>query len=67
MNQYLQFPNFDPVAFSIGPISLHWYGAMYLFGVLGALYLAKRRARKSSFLGIFRAIYWGTIRLRFIL
>lgn len=48
MNQYLQFPNFDPVAFSIGPISLHWYGAMYLFGVLGALYLAKHRAKKPN-------------------
>lgn len=48
MNQYLQFPNFDPIAFSIGPVSLHWYGAMYLFGVLGALYLAKRRADKPN-------------------
>ena len=48
MNQYLQFPNFDPIAFSIGPVSLHWYGAMYLFGVLGALYLAKRRANKPN-------------------
>ncbi|OCG06458.1 prolipoprotein diacylglyceryl transferase [Gilliamella sp. wkB178] len=46
MNQYLQFPDFNPIAFSIGPISLHWYGAMYLFGVLGALYLAKRRAKQ---------------------
>lgn len=48
MNQFLQFPNFDPIAFSIGPVSLHWYGAMYLFGVLGALYLAKRRANKPN-------------------
>lgn len=48
MNQYLQFPNFNPIAFSIGPISLHWYGAMYLFGVLGALFLAKRRAKKTN-------------------
>ncbi|MDF7666570.1 prolipoprotein diacylglyceryl transferase [Orbaceae bacterium ESL0727] len=46
MNHYLQFPDFDPIAFSIGPISLHWYGAMYLFGVLGALWLANRRAKK---------------------
>ena len=48
MNQFLQFPNFNPIAFSIGPISLHWYGAMYLFGVLGALFLAKRRANKPN-------------------
>jgi phosphatidylglycerol---prolipoprotein diacylglyceryl transferase len=48
MKQFLQFPNFDPIAFSIGPVSLHWYGAMYLFGVLGALYLAKRRANRPD-------------------
>ena len=24
--QYLQFPGWDPVAISIGPLSVHWYG-----------------------------------------
>ncbi|MBO2006824.1 prolipoprotein diacylglyceryl transferase [Serratia marcescens] len=28
-NSYLAFPKFDPVIFSIGPVSLHWYGLMY--------------------------------------
>ncbi|HFZ0498881.1 TPA: hypothetical protein ACIJOU_005663, partial [Klebsiella pneumoniae] len=23
---YLHFPEFDPVIFSVGPVSLHWYG-----------------------------------------
>jgi phosphatidylglycerol---prolipoprotein diacylglyceryl transferase len=40
-------PQFDPVAISLGPISVHWYGLMYLvafilFVVLGRLH-AKRR------------------------
>ena len=48
MNQYLQFPNLDPIAFSFGPISLHWYGAMYLFGVLGALLLANKRIKQPN-------------------
>ena len=48
MNQYLQFPDFNPVALSLGPISLHWYGLMYLFGIVGALFLAKRRASKPD-------------------
>ena len=26
---YLHFPEFDPVIFSVGPVSLHWYGLMY--------------------------------------
>ena len=26
----LVHPNFDPIAFSIGPLSVHWYGIMYL-------------------------------------
>ncbi len=25
-------PNFDPIAFSAGPLSIHWYGLMYLVG-----------------------------------
>ncbi|WP_392558206.1 prolipoprotein diacylglyceryl transferase [Orbus mooreae] len=48
MKQYLIFPNIDPILFSLGPISLHWYGAMYLFGVLGALFLANRRIKKPN-------------------
>ncbi|MCO6524120.1 MAG: prolipoprotein diacylglyceryl transferase [Candidatus Schmidhempelia sp.] len=48
MTHYLSFPNIDPIAFSIGPVSLHWYGAMYLFGVLFALWLANRRAKQPN-------------------
>jgi len=30
----LSFPNFDPVAFAIGPISVKWYGLSYMAGLL---------------------------------
>ncbi|RAT12238.1 MULTISPECIES: prolipoprotein diacylglyceryl transferase [Lonsdalea] len=45
---YLEFPQFDPVIFSIGPVSLHWYGLMYLVGFVFAMWLAVRRANKPG-------------------
>ncbi len=36
----LTYPSFDPVAFSIGPIQVHWYGLMYLLAFLLAWGLA---------------------------
>ena len=47
-NSYLAFPQFDPVIFSIGPVSLHWYGLMYLVGFVFAMWLAVRRANKPG-------------------
>ncbi|SUC32590.1 Prolipoprotein diacylglyceryl transferase [Providencia rettgeri] len=47
-NNYLAFPEIDPVMFSIGPVSLHWYGFMYLVGFVFALWLAGRRAAKPN-------------------
>ncbi len=47
----LTYPKIDPVAFSLGPASVHWYGIMYLLGFAGAWYLGQRRAeRKNSIL-----------------
>ncbi len=43
----LTYPQFDPVAFSLGPLSVHWYGVMYIIAFGGAWYLAKLRARRS--------------------
>lgn len=48
MIYYLQFPEFDPVIFSVGPVSLRWYGLMYLTGFLFAMWLAVRRARRPG-------------------
>ncbi len=45
---YIAFPKFDPVIFSVGPISLHWYGLMYLIGFIFAMWLACRRADKPN-------------------
>lgn len=46
--QFLTFPNIDPVLFSLGPISLHWYGVMYLLGFGFAYWLGTRRAKNSQ-------------------
>ncbi len=35
------YQNFSPIAFKIGGISVHWYGIMYVFALLSALYIAK--------------------------
>lgn len=45
---YLHFPDIDPVIFSIGPVSLHWYGLMYLVGFIFAMWLAIRRANRPG-------------------
>ncbi|MEW5248340.1 prolipoprotein diacylglyceryl transferase [Microbulbifer discodermiae] len=42
----LTYPEIDPVAVSIGPLKVHWYGLMYLAGFAAAWWLALRRARK---------------------
>jgi phosphatidylglycerol---prolipoprotein diacylglyceryl transferase len=39
----LVHPDFDPVAFSIGPLSVRWYGLMYLLGFAAAWWLGTRR------------------------
>jgi phosphatidylglycerol:prolipoprotein diacylglycerol transferase len=42
----LTFPEFDPVAFKIGPLAVHWYGLMYLIGFAGGWWLGMVRARQ---------------------
>jgi len=41
-------PNFDPVAINIGPLSIHWYGLMYLLGFIAVLLLGNYRAGKPD-------------------
>src|SRR3990167_7189527 len=42
----LYYPaHINPIAFSIGPIKVHWYGLMYLVGFVGAWLLATYRAK----------------------
>ncbi len=35
------YANFDPVAFSLFGLNVHWYGIMYVLALLGALFMAK--------------------------
>lgn len=42
----LQYPNIDPIIFSIGPLAIRWYGMMYLLGFLAAFWLGRRQAKK---------------------
>ncbi len=44
----LQHPGIDPVAFSLGPLRVHWYGLMYLVGFLGGAGLGIYRARRPD-------------------
>lgn len=41
-------PEFNPVALSLGPISIHWYGIMYLLGFLAGQYLGIWRAGRDA-------------------
>lgn len=44
----LSYPNIDPVALSLGPVKVHWYGIMYLLAFLFAWGLASYRAKKRQ-------------------
>ncbi len=54
----LKYPEIDPVLLSLGPfdiagktlgpLEVHWYGIMYLFGFLGAWLVAMNRAKQPN-------------------
>ena len=44
----LTYPDIDPVAFSLGPAAVHWYGLMYLVGFLAAWLLGRHRAKRAD-------------------
>lgn len=48
MNEFLLYPQIDPIIFSLGPISLRWYGLMYLIGFGFAYWLGMKRAKGSN-------------------
>ncbi len=35
------YSHFNPVAFNLGPIAVHWYGLMYALALLSAIFVAK--------------------------
>lgn len=44
----LQYPDIDPVAFSVGSFKVHWYGIMYLCAFVTAWLIAMRRAQQPD-------------------
>jgi len=42
-------PQFDPVALSLGPLAIRWYGLMYLIAFLGFFLLGRWRLRQPRF------------------
>ncbi len=49
-------PNFDPIAISLGPIAIRWYGIMYLVGFALFFFLARYRAKRDAWRGISYAL-----------
>jgi len=48
----LTHPQFDPVALSLGPLSVHWYGLMYLGAFAAFWWLGRRRALSQPWHGL---------------
>ena len=46
------YPTIDPVALSLGPIQIHWYGLMYLLGFSGAWWLGRLRADRFGWTAV---------------
>ena len=44
----LVHPNFDPVAISLGPIAIRWYGLMYLVGFAISYWLGRLRIARAT-------------------
>jgi phosphatidylglycerol:prolipoprotein diacylglycerol transferase len=59
----LVHPNFDPVAFKVGPLAVRWYGLMYLVGFLIFSWLGRLRARQTwrgvSVQDVDDLLFWG--------
>lgn len=48
----LTHPQFDPVALSLGPLKVHWYGLMYLLAFLQFWWLGRQRLAMRPELGM---------------
>ncbi len=44
----LTYPAIDPVVISLGPLTIHWYGLMYLVGFLVGWWLGRLRAARPD-------------------
>jgi len=59
----LVHPNFDPIAFHLGPLAVRWYGLMYLVGFIIFSVLGRLRARDGwrgvSVQDVDDLLFWG--------
>jgi phosphatidylglycerol:prolipoprotein diacylglycerol transferase len=44
----LTYTPIDPIAISLGPVAVRWYGLMYVIGILGGWWLGKVLARRPN-------------------
>ena len=44
----MQFPEFDPVLFSIGPLDIRWYALAYVGGIVVGWWYAARLAKANA-------------------
>ncbi|NVK55203.1 MAG: prolipoprotein diacylglyceryl transferase [Alteromonadaceae bacterium] len=60
---FLVFPNIDPIIVSLGPLSVRWYGMMYLLGFIAAYILAKKRLRSTPWdrEQLSDLLFWGFV------
>lgn len=54
----LRFPEIDPVAFRLGPLSVHWYALMYLLGFGVGYWLLLRRLKHQPYARITSPAPW---------
>jgi phosphatidylglycerol:prolipoprotein diacylglycerol transferase len=47
MQHWFSYPGFNPIAFHLGPISVHWYGLSYLFGFIMVFVWMNRPAGRA--------------------
>ena len=45
----ISFPNIDPVILKIGPLSVRWYGMMYIIGFASSYLLIRYQMKKKGF------------------
>lgn len=62
-SSYLVFPSIDPVIFSVGPLSVRWYGMMYLVAFVAAYLLAQKRLSNTTWTKdqVSDMLFWGFI------
>lgn len=48
LSALMPFPEIDPIAFSLGPIAVHWYGLAYVAGILCGWLYARRMVANDA-------------------